>query len=73
MRIALIAPDVPDYSIAFAEAISSRCNVLLIAPAAFLKGRDQPDAKLAFAFLDWPRHLSLRNLFFLPKLFWTVI
>ena len=74
MRIALIAPDIPDYSIAFAEAISTQCEVLLVAPAAFLRGRDRPCCpKLNSEFIEWPRHRSLRNLLFLPKLLWKIL
>jgi glycosyltransferase involved in cell wall biosynthesis len=69
MRIALIAPEIPDYSIAFAEAISTQCEVLLIAPLSFLRGRDRPQGpKLTSEFIEWPRHRSLRNLLFLSKL-----
>jgi glycosyltransferase involved in cell wall biosynthesis len=73
MRVVLIAPDIPDYCIAFAKAVATSCDVLLIAPQSFFKDRPVPDAPgLTVRQVAWPRHRSLRNPVFLLRLFGAI-
>jgi len=73
MRILLIAPDIPDYCIAFAQAVATSADVVLIAPQSYFKDRMVPESlRLTVHQLDWPRHRSLRNPLFLRRLFATI-
>ena len=73
MRILLIAPDIPDYCIAFANAVATSSDVLLIAPQSFFKDRPVPETpRLTVHQIDWPRHRSLRNPLFILRLLRTI-
>jgi glycosyltransferase involved in cell wall biosynthesis len=75
MRIILVAPNIEDYCIAFANALATSAlatsaDVMLIAPRAFFKDRIVPRGpRIQVLQVDWPRHRSLRNVFFLVQLF----
>ncbi len=69
LRVILIAPDIPDYCVAFAEAVATQADVTLIAPAKFFAGRPAllPES-LPVHRVAWPRHRSVRSLGFIIKL-----
>jgi glycosyltransferase involved in cell wall biosynthesis len=69
LRVILIAPDIPDYCIAFAEAVATRADVTLIAPAKFFSGQPArlPES-LPVHRVAWPRHRSFRSIGFIIKL-----
>jgi len=70
MRVVLIAPYIEDYSIAFANAVASAADVLLIAPKRFFFDRPLPvGPRIEVLQADWPRQRSLRNVLFLVQLF----
>jgi glycosyltransferase involved in cell wall biosynthesis len=70
MRILLIAPSMPDYCEAFASAVASMAETLLIVPEGFFSKRFPPNApNLTVCQVDWPaRHRSLRNPLFIFRL-----
>ena len=69
MRIVLIEPYIEDYSIAFANAVASAADVLLIVPKRFFKDRPVPQGpRIQVLQVDWPRLRSMRNVFFLMRL-----
>lgn len=60
MRVCLIAPDIPDYCIEFAETIAESGNVLLcIADKHFSPDRLAPSRHLEVEWLPWPRQRDL--------------
>jgi glycosyltransferase involved in cell wall biosynthesis len=68
MKIVLVAPAIADYSVEYANALSRRAKVTLIAPAAWFVEPDFfADARVRLKPLDWPRHRSLRNPLFLMQ------
>jgi glycosyltransferase involved in cell wall biosynthesis len=69
MNILLLAPGIHDYCVEYANALVSRANVTMVAPAR-LFGPYQPFVHSAvdLRLLDWPRHRSPANLLFLPRL-----
>ena len=69
MNILLLAPDIPDYSVEFVNALAGRANVTLIAPDRIFRRHESfVDFAVDFRVLDWPRHRSPANLLFLPRL-----
>ncbi len=68
MHVLLIAQDILDYSVEYANAVAASARVTLIAPA----GRFQAQAAFVDPVIDlqlveWPRHRSFGNLRFLPR------
>ena len=73
MRVVLVAPDIPDYCIAFAKAVAKSCDVLFIAPQSFFRNRQVPDERrLTTCQFAWPRHRSIGNPLFLLSLCRTI-
>lgn len=70
MRITLIAPDIPDYSIEFAEMVAETANVLLCIPNKHSsQGYPQPKDRLEVEWLPWPRQRNLfGNMLFMIRL-----
>jgi glycosyltransferase involved in cell wall biosynthesis len=67
MRVALIAPEIPDYSVEYSEIAAKRCDVLLcIADKHSATAHVKP--RLETARLAWPRQRELRNLIFMRDL-----
>src|SRR6476660_3596484 len=70
MRVALIAPDIPDYCLEFAELAAGFCDVKLFIPDRYIHPeRLHARQRLTFVGLPWPRqsHL-LRSAMFIEKL-----
>jgi glycosyltransferase involved in cell wall biosynthesis len=60
MRVALIAPNIADYSLEFAKTIAEAAEVLLcIADKHFSPGYPQPTDTLSVEWLSWPRQRDL--------------
>lgn len=68
MRIALIAPEIPDYSIEFAQLLAEACEVRLIIPAKFKRALISDTNKLTIEWIEWPRQRSLFNVPFMMQL-----
>ncbi|OSJ14859.1 hypothetical protein BST63_14280 [Bradyrhizobium canariense] len=68
MRIALIAPEIPDYSIEFARLLAEACEVRLVIPAKFKRAQTSDTSKLTIEWVEWPRQRSLANVPFMMQL-----
>jgi glycosyltransferase involved in cell wall biosynthesis len=67
MRVALVAPEIPDYSVEFSHIVAKRCEVLLLVPEKHsIAVQNTP--QLEIARLSWPRQRSLQNISFLRAL-----
>ena len=67
MRVALVAPEIPDYSVQYSEIAADRCDVLLCVAAKHLVTADKK-CKLEMLQLAWPRQRELSNIAFLRSL-----
>jgi glycosyltransferase involved in cell wall biosynthesis len=69
MKVALIATDIPDHGIEFAEMMAASCDVLLCIPDKYFSAaRPKPSPRLNVWWVPWPRHRDLRNLISIQKL-----
>lgn len=69
MRIALVAPDIPDYAIEYARTLAEICDVLLLIPIKFQRTGDSlPPSRLEIDWMPWPRQRSVTNVSFMWKL-----
>ncbi len=69
MRVALVAPEIPDYSLEIAQIVAESSEVLLcIADKHFTKGRAFSNSRLEVAWLRWPRQRQLKNINFVKHL-----
>lgn len=73
MRVLLIAPDIQDYCVAYANALAGHADVTMVAPVR-LFSRHEPYVNRAvdLRLLNWPRHRSVANILFVPRLIRTV-
>jgi glycosyltransferase involved in cell wall biosynthesis len=69
MRCALIAPDIPDYSMEFAKIVAESCDVLLCMPDNVEKAcyRNR-NPRLELRRFRWPRQRQISNLLFVQGL-----
>lgn len=69
MRIVLVAPEIPDYSIEVAQIVAESNDVLLyINKKHFAIERPSSRPGLEFVWIDWPRQRELQNVFFIMSL-----
>jgi glycosyltransferase involved in cell wall biosynthesis len=69
MRIALVAPDIPDYAIEYARILAETCDVLLQIPVEFRRADAfPPSSRLKIDWMPWPRQRSVITVFFIWKL-----
>jgi glycosyltransferase involved in cell wall biosynthesis len=69
MHILLLAPAVEDYCVEYANALSARAMVTMLAPARlFSEYAPFVDKAVDLRLLNWPRHRSPANIVFLPRL-----
>jgi glycosyltransferase involved in cell wall biosynthesis len=69
MRILLLAPAIPDYSVEYANALANKAHVTLVAPHRTFKDHaDFVDSAVDLQLVDWPRHRSPKNLSFMWRL-----
>lgn len=69
MRVALLAPEIPDYSLEVAETVGASCDVLLcIADKHYGEGRLQSRPGLEVLWLPWPRQRDVRSAIFTARL-----
>jgi glycosyltransferase involved in cell wall biosynthesis len=69
MHLLLIAQDLPDYSVEYANAMARAADVTLIGSARRLRAQaDFVTPAIDLRLVDWPRHRSLVNVHFLPRL-----
>jgi glycosyltransferase involved in cell wall biosynthesis len=74
VRIALVAPDIPDYSIEFAQTIAEAADVLLCIPDKYQSLRyPRPKDRLEIKWLPWPRQRELLgSILFMTRLAWQI-
>lgn len=69
MHILVIAPAIADYCVEYANAIARNVHVTLVAPRRdFADHADFVDGAVDLRLLDWPRHRSLKNIWFMLNL-----
>ena len=69
MRVALLAPEIPDYCFEIAEILAKSCDVLLcISDKHFTTERPRHRPGLQVAWLPWPRQREVRNAVFISRL-----
>lgn len=70
MRIALVAPDIPDYAAEFAHTVAEQADVLLFIPDKYqLLGYEFRSDRLEVRWLPWPRQRQfLRSVLFVVRL-----
>ncbi len=69
MRIALIAPEIPDYALEYARIIAEAYDVLLIIPDKFRPSDAFPSTpRLDIAWVEWPRQRNPINVWFMWKI-----
>jgi len=67
MHVLLIAQDILDYSVEYANAVAASARVTLIAPAGRFRAQAAfVDPVIDLQLVEWPRHRSFGNLRFLP-------
>jgi glycosyltransferase involved in cell wall biosynthesis len=67
MRVVLVAPEIPDYSVEFSHIVAQRCEVLLLIPEK-LSVAVESTPRLRIDRLKWPRQRDFRNIAFLCAL-----
>jgi len=69
MHVLLIAQDILDYSVEYANAVAASARVTLIVPARRFEAQAAfVDPSINLQPIEWPRHRSVRNLRFLPRI-----
>jgi glycosyltransferase involved in cell wall biosynthesis len=69
MRILLLAPSIPDYSVEYANALANKAHVTLVAPhRSFKEHAEFVNSAVDLQLVDWPRHRSPKNLGFMYRL-----
>ena len=68
LRIVLIAPEIPDYSIEFCEIVAMSCEVLLCIPDKYVNDdRIRRRPGLEVRRLEWPRQRTFANINFMMR------
>jgi len=69
MRVALIAREIPDFAVEFADLMADYCDLLLCMPDRYYPpNRPHLKPRLELALLPWPGRTSFRNVAFIYKL-----
>lgn len=68
MRVVLVAPDIPDYALEYAQVLAETCDVVLFIPDKFRQTRNSHPPRLEIRWIRWPRQRSLINFWFMLKL-----
>jgi glycosyltransferase involved in cell wall biosynthesis len=69
MHVLLIAQDILDYSVEYANAVATSARVTLAVPAGrFHAQAGFVDPSVDLRLIEWPRHRSIGNLRFLPRI-----
>jgi glycosyltransferase involved in cell wall biosynthesis len=68
MRVVLVAPEIPDYALEYAQVLSETCDVVLFIPDKFRKAGSSHHPRLEIRWTRWPRQRSPGNLWFMLKL-----
>jgi hypothetical protein len=68
MRVALIAPEIPDYALEYARILAERFDVLLVIPAQFHKADYVGSNRLDIRWTPWPRQRSVSNIWFMARM-----
>jgi glycosyltransferase involved in cell wall biosynthesis len=69
MHVLLIAQDILDYSVEYANAVAASAKVTLVAPARRFHAQAAfVDPSIDLQLIEWPRHRSFGNLRFLPRI-----
>jgi glycosyltransferase involved in cell wall biosynthesis len=69
MHILLIAPGIQDYSVEYANAVCTRARITMVAPHRWFADYEEfLDPSVDLRLVDWPRHSSPRNPYFVFRL-----
>ena len=69
LRVLLMVTELEDYTIAFANGVAAHADVTLAVPARqYAPLARWLDPRVDLRLLDWPRHSSLANLTFVPRI-----
>jgi glycosyltransferase involved in cell wall biosynthesis len=69
MHIILVAPAIQDYCVEYANGLAKRARVTMLAPDRYFADYARfVDPSVDLRLLDWPRHASLRNPYFVLRL-----
>jgi glycosyltransferase involved in cell wall biosynthesis len=68
MRIALVAPEIPDYALEYARVLADTSDVVLFIPDKFRRTESAQPPRLTIRWTRWPRQRSLKNLWFMARL-----
>jgi glycosyltransferase involved in cell wall biosynthesis len=68
MRVALVAPEIPDYALEYARVIAETCDVILFIPDKFRQTDASHSPRLEIRWTPWPRQRSLKNLWLMIKI-----
>ncbi len=65
MHVLLVAPAIQDYCVEYANALCRRARITMIAPDRYFADYAEfVDRSVDLRLMDWPRHSSLRNPYF---------
>ena len=75
MRVALIAPHIPDYCIEYSQVVAETCDVLLCMTDKYLThAPPNCNPRLEIDWLHWPRQRQfVSSILFIRKLSWRIL
>ncbi|WP_456664500.1 glycosyltransferase family 4 protein [Bradyrhizobium sp. LB13.1] len=68
MLIALVAPEIPDYALQYAQVLAEAHDVVLFIPEKFRKPELENSNRLKIRWTAWPRQRSLKNVPFMFRM-----